>query len=106
MASLGRKEDNGVNTLELSGVVVEKEELRYTPAGIAVFEGIIHHEAFVYEAGAMRRLQFDCPVIAFADVALRLNAVAVGSKIYIVGFVAPRSVRATRLTVHITEFKN
>lgn len=96
----------GVNTLTISGTLVEKQELRYTPAGIAVFEGVLHHESSVYEAGANRQVQFDCPVIAFADAALRLNAVAVGSSLQIKGFVSPRSVRSSRLTVHVTEFKN
>lgn len=41
----------GINTLAISGVVVEARELRYTPGGIPVWEGRLHHTAEVFEAG-------------------------------------------------------
>lgn len=37
----------GINTLAISGVVVEARELRYTPGGIPVWEGRLHHTAEV-----------------------------------------------------------
>ena len=96
----------GVNQLTMTGMIAEAKDLRYTPGGIAVWEGMLHHTSSVYEAGAMRRVEYDVPVIAFADVALRLVKIPVGRNIELSGFVAPRSVRTQRLVVHITEFKD
>lgn len=78
--------------------------LRFTPAGIAVFEGKFRHEGQVYEAGAMRRLEFDFPAVAFADTAVRLNQISPPQQLEIVGFLAPKSIKTQKLIVHITEF--
>ena len=96
----------GVNQLMLTGMIAEAKDLRYTPGGIAVWEGMLHHTSGVYEAGALRRVEYDVPAIAFADVALRLVKIPVGRRIRLSGFIAPRSVRTQRLVVHITEFKD
>lgn len=89
----------------MSAVLLEKNALRFTPAGIAVFEGMFRHESEVYEAGAMRKLEFNFFAVAFADVAIELDKVQIPSKIHLVGFLAPRSMKTTKLVVHITEFE-
>ena len=55
--------------------------MRFTPAGIEVFEAVLHHRSEVVEAGKVR------------------------AEIQFKGFLAPKSMRTRRLTVHITEFK-
>ncbi len=93
------------NTIQLSAVLLEKNALRFTPAGIAVLEGKFRHESEVYEAGAMRKLEFDFFAVAFADVAIQLDKVQIPSKVNLSGFLAPRSMKTTKLVVHITEFE-
>jgi putative primosomal replication protein N, priB len=88
----------------LIATLLEKEPLRFTPAGIAVFEGKFRHDGQVYEAGAMRRLEFGFPAVAFADAAVRLNQVNPPQQLAIVGFLAPKSMKTQKLVVHITEF--
>ena len=75
--------------------------LRFTPAGIAVFEGKFRHEGQVYEAGAMRRLEFDFPAVAFADAAVRLDQISPPQQLEIVGFLAPKSIKTQKLIVHL-----
>lgn len=69
-----------------------------------MFEGTIHHQSEVFQAGAMRRLEFEIRILSFADPAQRLNRVEVGSDLLMTGFIAPRSMRSRQLTVHVTEF--
>ncbi|MDO4937616.1 MAG: primosomal replication protein N [Sutterellaceae bacterium] len=95
-----------VNQVQIRATLIEKKELRYTPAGIAVFEAVFHHCGTQFEAGAERKVEFDFPALSFADVAIRLNALTVGQQIEMKGFFATRSLRSSRLTVHITEFKD
>lgn len=85
-------------------MLIEKSELRYTLGGVAVFEGVFHHTSEVFQAGAMRRLEFDIQVLSFADPAVGLSRLEVGSDLLMSGFIAPRSLRSQRLTVHVTEF--
>ena len=94
-----------MNSIELSGTLIEKEAARFTPAGIEVFEALLHHRSEVVEAGRVRKLEFDFSAVSFGALARSLNGLAVGTEIQLKGFLAPRSMKTSRLMVHITEFK-
>ena len=93
------------NSVVISAVLLEKKDLCYTPAGIAVFEARFHYDGQQFEAGAMRKIEFDFTVMSFADTAARLDKVELGKTLDMKGFIAQRSLRSSKLTVHITEFK-
>lgn len=93
------------NSIAISAVLIDKKELSFTPAGIAVFEGKFHYCGQLFEAEAMRKVEFDFTGMSFADTAIRLDKVPFGQALEMRGFLAQRSIRSTKLTVHITEFK-
>lgn len=93
------------NSIVLAAVLLEKKELCFTPAGVAVFEARFHHCGEQFEAEAMRKVEFDFTAMAFADTAMRLDKIQPGKEVLMRGFLAQRSLRSTKLTVHITEFK-
>ena len=92
------------NSVEICGALTEREAVRFTPAGIEVFEATLHHRNRLVEAGHVRSVEFDFSAVAFGEVAGHLNALATGTTIRIKGFLAPRSMKSRSLTVHITEF--
>lgn len=92
------------NQVLLSGVLVSKQATRYTPAGFEVFEGTFHHRTRLMEGQIERTVEFDFSAVAYRDVAHALQQLPRGKAITIRGFFAPRSMRSTRLIVHITEF--
>ena len=59
-----------MNLIEISGTLTSKEEVRYTPAGIPVFEGVFHHRSELTEANRIRKLEYDFPAIAFGALIL------------------------------------
>ncbi len=93
------------NSVAISAVLVEKKPLSYTPAGIAVFEARFHYAGEQFEAAAMRKVEFDFTAMSFADTAVRLDKIQPGERIQMRGFLAQRSLRSSKLTIHITEFK-
>ena len=93
-----------MNLIEISGTLTEREMVRYTPAGIQVFEGVFHHRSELIEAGRIRTLEYDFPAISFGELAEGLNALPLGKELSIKGFLAPRSMKSRRLIVHITEY--
>ena len=93
-----------MNLSEISGTLTEREMVRYTPAGIQVFEGVFHHRSELTEAGRIRTLEYDFPAISFGETAEGLNALPLGKELSIKGFLAPRSMKSRRLIVHITEY--
>lgn len=93
------------NSIEIDATLIEREDVRFTPAGIEVFDAVVHHRSRLVEAGIIRTLEYDFEALSYGDTASRLNALAVGAKIRIKGFLATKSMKSRRLTVHITEFK-
>ena len=91
-----------MNLIEISGTLTSKEEVRYTPAGIPVFEGVFHHRSELTEANRIRKLEYDFPAIAFGALAESLNKAQMGQDVNIRGFLAPRSMKSSKLIVHIT----
>ncbi len=93
-----------MNRVELTATVVARADLRYTPAGVAALELRLAHQDKVAEAGAERSLQFELDAVALGDAAQRLARTALGARVKLTGFIAPRSRRSQRLMVHINEF--
>lgn len=93
-----------MNRIEISATLTEREEVRYTPAGIVVFEGMFHHRTELTEAGKIRTLEYDFPAVSFGETAKALNAMPLGKELTLKGFLAPKSMRSHRLIVHITEY--
>lgn len=93
-----------MNELVLDGEIIRSEEPRFTPFGLQVFEGILHHSGEVREAGGMRRLNFETLAVAYGEVAAKLYQLPLPARITLKGYITPRSSRTQRLIVYITEF--
>lgn len=84
---------------------MQRDALRYTPAGIAVLEAVFSHEGDVIEAGVERHIQVEVDTVAVGALAKRVEAIALGTSAKLSGFVAPRSRRSRKLRIHITDFE-
>ena len=93
-----------MNILSLDGVIESRAQPRFTPAGLQVFEGVLRHESLVREEGGVRRLEFECAVVAYGDTARRLQQLELPAAVAVKGYISPRSRRTQRLIVYITEF--
>jgi primosomal replication protein N len=96
---------NGVNQVHLDGILVERAATRHTPAGVPVVEAQIRHRSDVLEAGAPRTLEFMVNAIALGPVAGKLEREALGAQLDLLGFLAPRSRRSSKLVLHLTEYR-
>jgi primosomal replication protein N len=93
-----------VNRLQMSATLIERTNLRYTPAGIPVIEAQLQHRSQAVEAGIDRQLDFPFGAIAIGDTARQLADESLGRHLQLSGFLAPRSRRSPRLLVHVLEF--
>ena len=84
---------------------MQRDALRYTPAGIAVTQAVFCHEGEVIEAGIERHVNVDVDTIAMGALAQRVAAAPLGSSAKLTGFVAARSRRSRKLRIHITNFE-
>jgi primosomal replication protein N len=91
-----------MNEFRLSGVLIERAAMRFTPAGGPVLEAQIQHRCEVVEAGTVRTLEFVVSAVGLGSVAGDLQRQALGAELDFTGFLAPRSRRSRRLVLHLT----
>jgi primosomal replication protein N len=98
---LVRLQGVSLNRLRIDGRLIGKEALRYTPAGIPVFSGVLEHQSEQEEDGEARRVECEVPLIALGDPAKWLAAVAPGLTISLAGFIAAKSRQRKTLVFHV-----
>ena len=56
-----------MNRLQLTASVVEREPVRYTPAGVPIASCTLHHRTEVVEAGIARQIELTMPAVAAGE---------------------------------------
>ncbi|MBV1777047.1 primosomal replication protein N [Burkholderiaceae bacterium DAT-1] len=94
------------NTVVASGKAGEFSDLRYTPAGIPVYEFRLFHESEQTESGFKRQVQCEFICQAIGEHAVALTKVSEGTTLIVKGFMAARSRRhPASLVLHVTDWK-
>ncbi len=86
--------------------MVERESVRYTPAGVPIVSCTLHHRSDVVEAGVPRQVEMTLQAVAAGEQAGTLERCELGSKAHFAGFLALRSRNARTLVFHITEIQH
>ncbi len=90
-----------MNRLLLSGTLVERAALRYTPAGLPALDLVLKHESEVSEDGQPRKVSMEMKAVAIGAVTKGLLAAALGGSALYAGFIT--SARNGRgLVFHVT----
>jgi len=94
-----------LNRVRLIATLVEREAIRYTPAGVPIVALKLAHQSVQTEAGVDRSVEFEMSAFAADRIALRLDRVSLGSSLRIDGFLAARRRNTRALVLHLTEFE-
>ena len=97
--------DSTSNRSVLVGRVIEREPLRYTPAGIPIVELKITHVSEQLEAGKPRQVELEVWAVAAGELTGRLSKTPLGAKIRATGFLAHKGKAKIQVVLHITEFE-
>jgi primosomal replication protein N len=95
----------GANRLILDATVSARDDLRYTPAGIPAIDVTLQHESMQAEAGGQRKVSCELHAVAFAEVAVKLSRMPVGSALRCEGFLARRYRTGVTVAMHITNIE-
>lgn len=93
-----------MNELHLTATIVERDVIRYSPAGIPILSVVLGHVSEQMEAGYPRRTEFEMPAMAAGDVSGKLQQVAAGEVLQFRGFLAPKGRNSKSLVFHIVDF--
>ena len=91
-----------MNRLTLDATLAQRDDLRYTPAGIPALDCTLVHTSVQDEAGGQRKVECELHAVAFADVAMKLSRSTVGSELRCEGFLARRYRTGVTVAMHIT----
>jgi primosomal replication protein N len=92
-----------MNQVSLDAQVLEREPVRYTPAGVPALEMLLGHVSEVVEAGHPRRVELTIAAVALGDAALMLADVQLGTMLRIQGFLAPARKDSVKLKLHVQQ---
>lgn len=89
----------------LTGQIVARDTLRYTPAGIPALDLTLEHESVQSEGQLPRTVKATLDAVAIGELARGLDRLEPGRTVTVIGFLANRSRRSTRVILHINEFE-
>lgn len=91
-----------MNELRLTASIVERDALRYTPAGVPVIDFRLSHVSEQIEAGTARQVEFEAYAKAIGEASRRILSAPMGVEFEFGGFLAPRSKLSKALVFHVT----
>ncbi|MDP5007987.1 MAG: primosomal replication protein N [Glaciimonas sp.] len=92
------------NVFQLVAEIVEREVLRYTPAGIPIVSAILLNRSEPREATVQRQVEFEIAALAAGEISGQFAKATLGGKYHFTGFLARKSRNGKTLVFHITEF--
>jgi primosomal replication protein N len=78
-----------MNRLVLSASLLERQALRYTPAGLPALNLTLQHEGETSEDGQPRKVSLEIRAVGIGEVTRALAALALGAQGLFAGFLAP-----------------
>ena len=93
------------NQVKISGVLLTKQPIRYTPAGIPLLSFALQHHSEQMEAGMRRQVMCEIAAMALGDLALEIAKIAEASEVVVSGFLAKRSLKSPQLVLHINKIE-
>jgi primosomal replication protein N len=91
------------NRLCLVGSIIERDAIRYTPAGIPVVTARLQHSSQQIEAETNRMIEFEIPVVTIGKITGKMEKLEPGQIQRFTGFMARKSLKSKALVFHITD---
>jgi primosomal replication protein N len=93
-----------VNQFQFTGTILERDILRYSPAGVPIVSAIVAHSSEQAEAGGTRRVEFDITALAAGEISGRFSRAELGASLQFTGFLARKNRNSKALVFHIIDF--
>ena len=93
-----------MNQLQVVAQIIEREVLRYTPAGVPIVTALLQHSSQQVEAGVARLVEFEITALAAGEISGRFSQAELGAAHRFTGFLARKSRNSKSLVFHIIDF--
>lgn len=94
-----------MNRLQFVASIVERDVLRYTPAGIPMVSARLLHNSQQTEAGIERLTEFEIAALAAGEISGRFSQADLNGMFEFTGFLARKNRNSKSLVFHIVDFE-
>ncbi|QBE67393.1 primosomal replication protein N [Pseudoduganella lutea] len=94
-----------MNELKFTGLITEREVIRFTPAGLPIVNAVLQHSSQQIEAGIARLTEFEIAAVAAGEISGRFSSAPLGGAYEFSGFLARKSRNSKSLVFHIIDFR-
>ncbi|HQT00324.1 MAG TPA: primosomal replication protein N [Thiobacillus sp.] len=94
-----------VNRLHISGVLLQVDPLRYSPAGVPIAEAVLQHRSSQDIAGQARQMECELTVQASGPLASQLAHMPNGTEVKVEGALNRRSVNSRQLILIVNRIE-
>ena len=94
-----------MNELRFVAQIVERDLLRYTPAGVPIVSATLTHSSHQEEAGVARQVAFEILAVAAGEISGRFSRAELGAAHEFTGFLAKKNRSSKALVFHIIDFR-
>ena len=92
-----------MNQFQLVAQVVEREMIRYSPAGIPIVSAKLAHSSQQLEAQVLREVEFEISALAVGEISGRINQLELGKIVQFTGFLARKNRNSKSLVFHVID---
>lgn len=93
-----------MNQLVVVATIIERDILRYTPAGVPITGATLQHSSQQVEAGVTRQVDFEMAAVAAGEISGRMSRAELGATYQFTGFLARKNRNSKSLVFHIIDF--
>lgn len=93
-----------MNQLVVVATIIERDILRYTPAGVPIVGATLQHSSQQVEAGVARQVDFEMAALAAGEISGRMSRAELGGTYQFTGFLAKKNRNSKSLVFHIIDF--
>jgi primosomal replication protein N len=93
-----------VNQLQFTASILERDVLRYSPAGVPIVSATLAHSSQQVEAGVARQVEFEIAALAAGEISGRFARAELGAVHKFTGFLARKNRNSKALVFHIVDF--
>lgn len=94
-----------MNRLRISGVLIQVDPLRYSPAGVPIAEAVIQHRSSQDVAGQSRQVECELTIQASGTLAAQLAAWPDGTQVKLEGVLNRRSLNSRQLILIVNRIE-
>ncbi len=94
-----------MNRLRISGVLIQVDPLRYSPAGVPIAEAVIQHRSSQNVAGQARQVECELTIQASGTLAAQLAGLSNETQVKLEGVLNRRSVNSRQLILIVNRIE-